>query len=196
MQKSDYVSPHTRRLLVWPFLSRVNLTDDGKKALLKLSKGDMRRALNVLQACHAAYDVTGETEIYNCTGNPHPSDIETIVNSMFSDEFTTAYQSKSLLYPFLPGIYWFHSDFYNENRTRPRTTRPPHRGLRICRVNRAQVARKDLSLGLLGNHRVRSILVQSANSDTSLLLGTGFLLAPVRRSSWQRCLEHLRTLLS
>jgi len=70
----------------------VKLTDDGKKALLKLSKGDMRRALNVLQACHAAYDTTGETEVYNCTGNPHPSDIETIVNSMLSDEFTTAYQ--------------------------------------------------------------------------------------------------------
>jgi replication factor C subunit 3/5 len=75
------------------FHFRVDLTDDGKKALLKLSKGDMRRALNVLQACHAAYDLTGETEIYNCTGNPHPSDIETIVNSMLSDEFTTSYQS-------------------------------------------------------------------------------------------------------
>lgn len=54
----------------------------------------MRRALNVLQACHAAYDVVGETEIYNCTGNPHPSDIEAIVNSMLSDEFTTSYQSE------------------------------------------------------------------------------------------------------
>jgi len=72
----------------------VNLTADGKKALLKLSKGDMRRALNVLQACHAAYDLTGEAEIYNCTGSPHPADIETIVNSMLSDEFTTAYKSK------------------------------------------------------------------------------------------------------
>ncbi|KAM6497118.1 P-loop containing nucleoside triphosphate hydrolase protein [Amanita muscaria] len=71
---------------------RVKITDDGKGALLKLSKGDMRRALNVLQACHAAYDLTGETEIYNCTGNPHPSDIETVVNSMLSDEFTTSYR--------------------------------------------------------------------------------------------------------
>ncbi|EIN09515.1 P-loop containing nucleoside triphosphate hydrolase protein [Punctularia strigosozonata HHB-11173 SS5] len=71
----------------------VQLREDGKKALLKLSKGDMRRALNVLQACHAAYDEIGETEIYNCTGNPHPSDIETIVNSMLADEFTTSYQS-------------------------------------------------------------------------------------------------------
>ncbi|KAF8582774.1 P-loop containing nucleoside triphosphate hydrolase protein [Ramaria rubella] len=71
---------------------QVKITDDGKKALLKLSKGDMRRALNILQACHAAYDLTTETEIYSCTGNPHPSDIETVVNSMLSDEFTTSYQ--------------------------------------------------------------------------------------------------------
>ncbi|KAK7686168.1 Subunit of heteropentameric Replication factor C (RF-C) [Cerrena zonata] len=75
----------------------VKLTDDGKKALLRLSKGDMRRALNVLQACHAAYDLTGETEVYNCTGNPQPADIATIVNSMFSDEFTTSYKMISTM---------------------------------------------------------------------------------------------------
>ncbi|EPT02994.1 hypothetical protein FOMPIDRAFT_1116968 [Fomitopsis schrenkii] len=75
----------------------VNLTEDGKKALLKLSKGDMRRALNVLQACHAAYDVIGETEIYDCTGSPQPADIETVVNSMLSDDFTTSYKMISAL---------------------------------------------------------------------------------------------------
>ncbi|PFH51797.1 hypothetical protein AMATHDRAFT_141794 [Amanita thiersii Skay4041] len=75
----------------------VRITDEGKRALLKLSKGDMRRALNVLQACHAAYQITGENEIYNCTGNPHPSDIETVVNSMLSDEFSTSYQMVNAL---------------------------------------------------------------------------------------------------
>ncbi|GFZ50493.1 Replication factor C subunit 3 [Saitozyma sp. JCM 24511] len=69
----------------------VNLTDDGRAALLKLSKGDMRRALNVLQACHAAYDIVDETAVYTCTGNPHPEDIERVVKSMLSDEFGTAY---------------------------------------------------------------------------------------------------------
>ena len=54
----------------------------------------MRRALNVLQACHAAYDLTSEMEVYTCTGNPHPSDIETVVHSMMADEFTTSYQSR------------------------------------------------------------------------------------------------------
>jgi len=72
----------------------VKLTDDGKAALLKLSKGDMRRALNVLQACHAAYECIGETEVYTCTGSPHPADVEAIVNSMLTEEFTTSHQSE------------------------------------------------------------------------------------------------------
>ncbi|KAI0289457.1 P-loop containing nucleoside triphosphate hydrolase protein [Russula brevipes] len=77
-------------------MQNVNLTDDGKAALLKLSKGDMRRALNVLQACHAAYERIGETEVYTCTGSPHPADIEVIVNSMLTEEFTTSHQSLAL----------------------------------------------------------------------------------------------------
>jgi replication factor C subunit 3/5 len=91
--------------------SRCNLTEDGKAALLKLSRGDMRRALNVLQvrsypratgpradgqACHAAYDVIDETAVYNCTGNPHPKDIERVVQSMMSDEFGTSYSRKCI----------------------------------------------------------------------------------------------------
>ncbi|KZT07284.1 P-loop containing nucleoside triphosphate hydrolase protein [Laetiporus sulphureus 93-53] len=75
----------------------VKITEDGKKALLKLSKGDMRRALNVLQACHAAYDLIGEEEIYHCTGSPQPADIEIVVNSMLADDFTTSYKMISTL---------------------------------------------------------------------------------------------------
>lgn len=75
----------------------MKLTDDGKKALLKLSKGDMRRALNILQACHAAFDTTTETDVYACTGNPLPADIESIVNSMLGEDFTTSYESELLL---------------------------------------------------------------------------------------------------
>lgn len=69
----------------------VKVSPEGKEALLKLSRGDMRRALNVLQACHAAYDITDEEAIYTCTGNPHPKDIENVVNSMMSQEFGTCY---------------------------------------------------------------------------------------------------------
>lgn len=67
------------------------LTSDGRAALLKLSKGDMRRALNVLQACHAAYDVVDENAVYTCTGTPHPKDIQRVVESMMADEFGTSF---------------------------------------------------------------------------------------------------------
>ncbi|GMK57648.1 hypothetical protein CspeluHIS016_0404820 [Cutaneotrichosporon spelunceum] len=69
----------------------VTITADGRAALLKLARGDMRRALNVLQACHAAYDHIDETAVYNCTGHPHPEDIRAVVESMMSDEFGTAF---------------------------------------------------------------------------------------------------------
>ncbi|KAF9348961.1 Subunit of heteropentameric Replication factor C (RF-C) [Mortierella sp. AD094] len=75
----------------------VNITPEGRKALLQLSKGDMRRALNILQACHAGYEIVDEDAVYNCTGNPHPADIETIVNSMLTEDFTTAYSNISYL---------------------------------------------------------------------------------------------------
>ncbi|CAM0137894.1 Subunit of heteropentameric Replication factor C (RF-C) [Umbelopsis sp. WA50703] len=69
----------------------VNITKDGKDALLRLSNGDMRRALNILQACHAAFDRIDETAIYTCTGHPQPKDIQRIIDSMMNDDFTTAY---------------------------------------------------------------------------------------------------------
>lgn len=55
----------------------------------------MRRALNVLQACHAAYDTVDETAVYNCTGNPQPKDVEAVVQSMMRDEFGTSYECRS-----------------------------------------------------------------------------------------------------
>ncbi|KAF9186023.1 hypothetical protein BGZ50_002686, partial [Haplosporangium sp. Z 11] len=75
----------------------VKITDEGRKALLQLSKGDMRRALNILQACHAGYETVNEDAVYSCTGNPHPEDINTIVNSMLTEDFTTAYSNISYL---------------------------------------------------------------------------------------------------
>ena len=40
----------------------MNLTEDGKKALMTLSLGDMRRVLNILQSCAMAFDTVSEVE--------------------------------------------------------------------------------------------------------------------------------------
>ncbi|KAH9872639.1 hypothetical protein J1614_005032 [Plenodomus biglobosus] len=81
---------------------KVNITQDATESLVTLSKGDMRRALNVLQACHASStplqapgkpapdpstivrDQITQTTIYDCIAAPHPSDIKYIIEILLS----------------------------------------------------------------------------------------------------------------
>lgn len=80
----------------------VNITSEAVDSLVTLSKGDMRRALNVLQACHASStplhppgkpapnpkdivrDQITQTTIYDCIAAPHPADIELIKNTLLN----------------------------------------------------------------------------------------------------------------
>ncbi|KAK5125533.1 hypothetical protein LTR85_000644 [Meristemomyces frigidus] len=80
----------------------VNIAPDAVDSLVTLSKGDMRRALNVLQACHASSTplnvpgekvkvsnnivrelITNET-IFDCIAAPHPADIATITQTLLT----------------------------------------------------------------------------------------------------------------
>ncbi|KAJ2451894.1 Subunit of heteropentameric Replication factor C (RF-C) [Coemansia sp. RSA 2336] len=69
---------------------QVNITEEAKDALIKLSGGDMRRVLNVLQACNAAYPRIDTDDVYACTGQPSPDDIKRIIDWMLNDEFQVA----------------------------------------------------------------------------------------------------------
>ena len=87
---------------------RVNITPDAVDSLVKLSKGDMRRALNVLQACHAGsrplpmrgvpppkesdivYETITNETIYTCIAAPHPSDIRMILTTLLSTPDVTS----------------------------------------------------------------------------------------------------------
>lgn len=80
----------------------VNIAPEAVDSLVELSKGDMRRALNVLQACHAGsrplpmkgqppvkeadikYELITNDTIYACIAAPHPEDIRLIMNTMLS----------------------------------------------------------------------------------------------------------------
>ncbi|TVY22145.1 Replication factor C subunit [Lachnellula hyalina] len=87
---------------------KVNISPDATDSLVKLSKGDMRRALNVLQACHASStplhikgtpkiaekdivrDLITETTIYECIASPHPEDITKILNTLLKTTDVTS----------------------------------------------------------------------------------------------------------
>ncbi|GLH11225.1 Replication factor C subunit 2 [Gryllus bimaculatus] len=69
----------------------VSITEDGKKALLALSGGDMRKVLNILQSTAMAYKEVTEDNVYTCVGHPLRNDIANIVMWLLNDEFTTTY---------------------------------------------------------------------------------------------------------
>uniref|UniRef100_A0A8C5KVS4 Replication factor C subunit 5 n=1 Tax=Jaculus jaculus TaxID=51337 RepID=A0A8C5KVS4_JACJA len=71
----------------------VDITEDGMKALVTLSSGDMRRALNILQSTNMAFGKVTEETVYTCTGHPLKSDIANILDWMLNQDFTTAYRN-------------------------------------------------------------------------------------------------------
>lgn len=86
----------------------VQIQEDATASLVRLSKGDMRRALNVLQACHASStplhikgqpppdpskikrEMITNTTIYDCIAAPHPDDIALIQDTLLRNPDVTS----------------------------------------------------------------------------------------------------------
>ncbi|CAF0952985.1 unnamed protein product [Adineta steineri] len=75
----------------------VQIDQEGKKAILQLANGDMRRALNILQSTHMASSLVTEISVYECVGHPSKNDIKTIINVLLNENFTVASQTLSTL---------------------------------------------------------------------------------------------------
>ncbi|KAI9221513.1 replication factor C subunit 5 [Blastocladiella britannica] len=76
---------------------QVEMGEDGMKALLRVCGGDMRRALNVMQAAHAAFGRLDEHAVYATTGGPLPSDVARAVEWAVNEDFTVAVQHLAAL---------------------------------------------------------------------------------------------------
>jgi len=68
----------------------VKLTQCGMKSILRLSGGDMRRCLNILQSAHTSYDEVNESTVHECTGCPKDKDIERMLHAMLNKDFKAA----------------------------------------------------------------------------------------------------------
>ncbi|CCK72593.1 replication factor C subunit 3 KNAG_0K02300 [Huiozyma naganishii CBS 8797] len=74
----------------------LRVSEDAVQALIKLSKGDMRRVLNVLQASKATLgddesDEVSTDTIYECCGAARPADLRKILKSILEEDWNTAY---------------------------------------------------------------------------------------------------------
>ncbi|XP_065566111.1 replication factor C subunit 5-like [Artemia franciscana] len=85
--KPDQILPRLNHVID---AERVNVTESGRKALLALSGGDMRRVLNILQATSMAFPEATEETVYTCVGHPLPSDMAAVANWLLNDDFASS----------------------------------------------------------------------------------------------------------
>ncbi|XP_065848181.1 replication factor C subunit 3 [Euphorbia lathyris] len=70
----------------------LDVSASGLAALVRLSNGDMRKALNILQSTHMASPQITEEAVYLCTGNPLPRDIEQICHWLLNESFAEIFR--------------------------------------------------------------------------------------------------------
>ncbi|XP_057327260.1 replication factor C subunit 5 [Microplitis mediator] len=86
--KSEQILPRLEHVVAE---EKINITEDGKRALMDLSGGDMRKVLNVLQSTWLAFGSVSETNVYSCVGHPLPIDIKNILNWLLNEQYFSAY---------------------------------------------------------------------------------------------------------
>lgn len=86
---------------------RVNITENGKNAILQLAGGDLRRVLNLLQSSHLAFRHIDEREVYLTAGAVLPETIQSILNILLNSSFNDCYNSISTVS--IPSISYFLS---------------------------------------------------------------------------------------
>ena len=63
------------------------------QAIVRLSGGDMRKVLNILESCSLAYKTIPETKIYEVTGRPSPECVEQIYSALTTQDFKMAFDT-------------------------------------------------------------------------------------------------------
>ncbi len=71
-------------------LEGLQLDQDAAGAIVKLSGGDMRKVLNVLESCSLAHKHITLQDVYDVTGRPSPKDMSAIYESLNQDRFNDA----------------------------------------------------------------------------------------------------------
>lgn len=68
----------------------LQLDPDAADSIVKLSGGDMRKVLNVLESCSLAHKHISLKDVYDVTGRPSPSDMDAIYAALNTERFNDA----------------------------------------------------------------------------------------------------------
>ena len=80
-------------------IEHVEYNEDGLDTLVETSNGDIRNAINNLQACFYGYQVVNRANLLKLVDTPHPEIIrETLADLFQHHNFVSAYQKIAILY--------------------------------------------------------------------------------------------------
>ncbi|MES1905210.1 MAG: Subunit of heteropentameric Replication factor C (RF-C) [Paramarteilia canceri] len=68
-------------------IEKVNYTDDGLKAIISNAQGDMRHAVNDLQAVYSTFVIVNAENVYKISDEPHPALIRSMITKCLSDDY-------------------------------------------------------------------------------------------------------------
>jgi replication factor C subunit 3/5 len=85
--KTDHVSTKLSEICD---AENFDIDEPAKEAIVKLSRGDMRKVLNVLESASLAHDKIKVEDIYACTGKPSPEMVDKLMESCLNDDYATA----------------------------------------------------------------------------------------------------------
>lgn len=85
------------RLMFIAQQEKITCDEAGITAAFKLSNGDLRRCLNMIQAAALSFEAITEESVYQSTGNPTPKDIQSMLEIMCSKDYTTAMEDVQAL---------------------------------------------------------------------------------------------------
>lgn len=71
--------------------TNIKLTSSGIDMIMKVSKGDMRKAVNILQTTNMGYSEINSTSVANCTGYPTPEHMNNIYKILIDEKLEGAY---------------------------------------------------------------------------------------------------------
>ena len=71
-------------------LENITVTDKGLEAIIFTAEGDMRNALNALQATHAGFGLVNDINVFRVCDQPHPVAAQKIVEACVEGDIVTA----------------------------------------------------------------------------------------------------------
>eukprot|EP01087_Luapelamoeba_hula_P015889 TRINITY_DN4813_c0_g1_i3.p1 TRINITY_DN4813_c0_g1~~TRINITY_DN4813_c0_g1_i3.p1 ORF type:complete len:260 (-),score=27.57 TRINITY_DN4813_c0_g1_i3:49-828(-) len=89
--KNDMIRPRLDHIIKQ---EKITIDEGAIEALLQISGGDMRKILNILQSTvmSSSHGAVSSDSIYQCTGNPNPEDVRTMLEVMLTREYQEAFQ--------------------------------------------------------------------------------------------------------